>query len=81
MTSLNSPAHLSQVGDQPRQAVIHTIGVCPWCYKAKVLMDEFDISYTEVDGFSKDYPTVPYIIINDEPIGGYAELREYVAAL
>ena len=81
MTNLNSPAQLSRIGDQKREAVIYTISVCPWCVKAKRLMEEFDIEYTEIDGFHKDHPTVPYIIINDEVVGGYGELRGYVADL
>ena len=44
-------------------------------------MEEFDIEYTEIDGFHRDHPTVPYIIINDEVVGGYGELRGYVADL
>ena len=82
MDQLNKPASLNQLGaPETLTATINTIAVCPWCYKAKKLMQEFGIDYTEIDGQHADYETVPYIVINGEPIGGYAQLREFCAEL
>lgn len=82
MDKLNKPASLNQLGDTATMtAEIYTLPVCPWCYKAKKLMQEFGIEYTETPDTHPDHPTVPYIIINGEVIGGYAELREFCAEL
>lgn len=82
MDKLNKPASLNTLASPTElKATINTLAVCPWCYKAKKLMEQFGIEYTEIPDMSPDHPTVPYIVINDEVIGGYAELREFCAEL
>ena len=55
-------------------AVVHTLPNCPWCSKAKRLLDLKGIQYTEVDKKSDIWPTVPYIEIDGVQIGGFIEL-------
>ena len=61
---------------------------CMFCVRAKLLLDELDISYSEmvVDGDvegrqamtarAKGRHTVPQIFINNEPIGGFYDLYQ-----
>lgn len=65
---------------------IYTTRFCPFCIRAKALLDKLNIAYHEisVDG---DAPlrakmealtggyTVPQILINDKPIGGCDDLH------
>jgi len=64
---------------------IYTTKWCSYCVRAKTLLDSRGISYEEVN--LDDDPefrqtvfdltggwTVPQILIDDEPIGGYTEL-------
>jgi glutaredoxin 3 len=65
--------------------VIYTTAVCPYCVRAKHLLQRKGVAYREVD-VSHDYAarqalmeqtrrrTVPQIFINDEHIGGCDEL-------
>ncbi len=60
---------------------------CPWCIKAKALLDEHNMDYDEFDLVTSEAAkntmiylglrTVPQIWINDQHIGGYNELVEY----
>jgi glutaredoxin len=63
------------------KATINTLDNCPWCEKAKKLLKNFDISYSEVDGKSENWPTVPYIEIDGNPVGGFMELRRFCGSL
>ena len=82
IANLNQPNFMGMVAPNTKKyALIHTIDVCPWCVKAKKLLDEFNIEYDEVKDFHPDHNTVPYIIIDGEVVGGYGELRDYVADL
>jgi glutaredoxin len=70
--------------------IIYSKPNCPWCVKAKELMNRFSISYEEkildVD-YSRDdlrelvgehLPlTVPQIFINDRRIGGYEDFADW----
>jgi len=57
---------------------------CGYCVRAKALLDSRDLEYEEIDlGEDLDRAklneltggwTVPQIVIDDRPIGGYAEL-------
>lgn len=67
-------------------AVIYTIPTCPWCIKAKSLLNQKGISYQEHivnDKIMKDLvkrtgqKTVPQIFINNQFIGGYDNLVQY----
>jgi glutaredoxin 3 len=67
---------------------IYTKFACPYCVRAKHLLDSKGVAYTEYDvtmGGSRrtemvsrapDARTVPQIFINDMPIGGSDDLRE-----
>jgi glutaredoxin 3 len=65
---------------------IYTTRWCGYCVRAKALLDEKKLDYDEIA--LDDDPafrqrirdltggwTVPQILIDDEPIGGYPELR------
>lgn len=65
--------------------VIYTTPICPYCVRAKNLLRQKGVTWTEID-VSHDAAqrmalvertrqrTVPQIFINDEPIGGCDEL-------
>lgn len=67
------------------QVVIYTTRICPYCVRAKQLLQRKGIAYEEVD-VSNDYATrmqlvertkqrtVPQIFINDQHIGGCDDL-------
>lgn len=59
-------------------AIINTLPSCPWCVKAKKLLDLKGIQYIEVNEKSALWQTVPYIEIDGEPIGGFTELARYL---
>lgn len=64
--------------------VIYTTSWCPFCTRAKKLLDQKNVTYTEVDVSSSDArakmvartggSTVPQLVINDQPTGGCDEL-------
>lgn len=66
---------------------VYTTDYCPYCVRAKQLLDVKDVDYTEVDVTNDDEArvalvkkaegrrTVPQIFINDRPVGGYDDLR------
>jgi glutaredoxin 3 len=70
--------------------IIYTKPDCPWCDKAKALLDSYNIKYAimvyGVD-FSREYlekllpvgskVTVPQIVMNGKRIGGYEDLVAY----
>lgn len=58
-------------------ALINTLPSCPWCVKAKKLLDLKGIKYIELDGKSDKFPTVPYVEINGQAIGGFTELAAW----
>lgn len=58
-------------------ALINTLPNCPWCERAKKLLDLKGIDYIELDGKSDKHPTVPYIEIDGQPIGGFTELAAW----
>lgn len=61
---------------------------CPWCVKAKDAMTQCGIEYEEInieqDKGARDFlmhavlKTVPQIFYDDEYIGGYEELADYL---
>ena len=64
---------------------IYSTSWCGYCRNAKRLLDERGLSYDEIDideiGWSRDdlYDltggrTVPQIVINEKPVGGYDDL-------
>lgn len=61
---------------------------CPWCTKAKQLLDKLQMFYVYMD-VAEDtdlrerlkaagHKTVPVVFLGDELIGGYNELTEWV---
>lgn len=58
-------------------AIINTLPNCRWCQKAKKLLDLKGIEYTEVNGKVDHFPTVPYIEVDGEAIGGFTELAAW----
>ena len=66
---------------------VYTTGWCGYCERAKALLDKRGIPYEEI-GVDDDpafraklldltgHWTVPQIIIDGKPVGGYVELRE-----
>ena len=63
------------------KTTVHTLPNCPWCVKAKKLLDLKGIEYTEVNGKVDNFPTVPYIVIDGQPIGGFTELAAWCRKL
>jgi len=66
---------------------LYTTAWCGFCLRAKALLEEHDLPYEEIridaDPLFRARLleltgrwTVPQILIDGEPIGGYAELRE-----
>lgn len=65
---------------------VYTTTYCPYCLAAKALLDQKGIEYEEIN-LSGDierrmkvvkelgWRTVPIIVINDNVIGGYTELK------
>lgn len=65
---------------------IYTTMLCPYCFRAKALLDQKGVAYNEIDvGMDPDKRaemetranggyTVPQIFINDQHIGGSDEL-------
>lgn len=65
---------------------LYTTSFCPYCVAAKRLLDRQGLEYTEID-MARDpesraqlaertgLMTFPQIIIDDEPLGGYDQLK------
>ena len=66
---------------------MYTTLICPYCDRAKMLLKAKGVDYEEID-VSRDHATrawlvkatggrrtVPQIFINDEPIGGFDDMR------
>lgn len=75
----------AQNTNQP-QVVVYSTSVCPYCIRAKQLLERKGIAYTEIN-LSKEAPavrvelmqrtnhrTVPQIFIHDKFIGGFDQL-------
>ena len=64
---------------------VYTWTVCPYCVRAKQLLQRLGVPFTEINLDGRDdeleelrarthWKTVPQIFINDEFIGGYTDL-------
>ena len=65
---------------------LFTTDYCPYCVRAKALLDKKGVAYTQTDLThdqegreklvvrSNGRKTVPQIFINDQPIGGFDDL-------
>jgi len=72
---------------QMAKVEVYTTDYCPYCVRAKQLLDVKDVDYTEIDVTNDDGArvalvqkaqgrrTVPQIFINDKAVGGYDDLR------
>lgn len=69
------------------KAELYTWPTCPYCNRAKALLDQLYIPYTDHDIWGKDeakqnliektgQTTVPYVFLNDRFIGGCDDLFE-----
>jgi len=66
---------------------VYTTNVCPYCVRAKRLLDAKGVDYTEIDVTGDDAArmalveksggrrTVPQIFINGQPMGGYDDIQ------
>ena len=72
--------------DDDKQAVIYTWTYCPFCVRAKQILDRHGIAYEErvMDGLHAElnrvkaehkHHTVPIIILNGQFVGGCYELE------
>lgn len=70
---------------------IYTHMACGFCWRAKELLDDEDIPYTEINLMQDQSKfaemvertgrrSVPQILINGQPIGGFTELAELRAS-
>jgi glutaredoxin 3 len=68
---------------------IYTTAWCGYCQAAKELLDQHEVAYEEISvdddpGFRQRLLdltgrwTVPQILVDDEPIGGYVELARLI---
>jgi len=64
---------------------MYTTNWCPWCQRAKRLLEEKKLDFEEINIEAKDMSrdelekitggrSVPQIVINDKPIGGFDNL-------
>jgi glutaredoxin 3 len=75
--------------------VLYSKDSCPWCDRAKELLQSKNIAYTELK-FNVDFTreqlaeklpdkanrlTLPQIFIDGENIGGYEDLRDYISLI
>ncbi|WP_375326611.1 glutaredoxin domain-containing protein [Candidatus Tisiphia endosymbiont of Nemotelus uliginosus] len=69
--------------------IIYTLSTCPWCAKAKALLNQKNVTYQEivVDDFtieekakvgntSEGKVTFPHILIDGQSVGGYTDLEK-----
>lgn len=71
-----------------KDVVVYTTDYCPYCTRAKALLDKKGVSYEEIDVTGNDamreklvemsdgMRTVPQIFIGGEHVGGYTDLAE-----
>jgi glutaredoxin 3 len=70
------------------EVVMYSTGACPYCARARALLDKKGIAYTdyrvdeqperrrEMEGRSGGAHTVPQIFIDEHHVGGFDELSE-----
>jgi glutaredoxin 3 len=73
-----------------RQIEIYSTQQCPYCVRARALLNEKGLAYREIDvsgdqGLMRHMirrsgqRTVPQIFIDGEPVGGYQQLSQLAA--
>jgi glutaredoxin 3 len=71
----------------PNPVTVYVTDYCPYCTRAKSLLNKRNIAFTEVDVSNDDEKrawlvkttgrrTVPQIFIGDEPVGGSDEIHD-----
>ena len=71
---------------QTAKIIIYTKDPCPFCVRAINLLNEKNLTYQEIDLTDKPeeiqrikdetgWRTVPIILINDQVVGGYTDLK------
>ena len=76
---------------EPGSVVLYTWATCSYCARAKALLDAHGVSYVErpldgdrvrVERLSRLFGrrTMPFVLIDGEPLGGLAELEALLAA-
>lgn len=74
----------------PRPVRIYTTSWCPYCHRAKAILSQHGVAFTEIDvegdGAKRAWlrevtgrSTVPQIFFGDEPMGGCDDLQALVA--
>ena len=78
-----------EVNRMSNRIILYTKLNCPFCVKAKQLLQqegylyeemviESDISRADFISIFPTAKTVPYILVNGDPIGGYEQLTEWI---
>jgi len=57
---------------------VYTREDCPWCSRAKLLLDKMGANYEEVSQKHPDWPTYPAIVAEGNLIGGFTELARSI---
>lgn len=69
---------------------IYTKSACPWCDKAKSLLDDQKVFYAEINideeeeikkVLKEKYKTVPQVFLGPDHIGGYESLVQHFKTL
>jgi hypothetical protein len=80
MPSASCRPHLRQVTDSSPSYLIHVSDNCPWCLRAKALLEHYGASYTTTAEPCDEWSTWPAIYkltaSSKELIGGYDQLCE-----
>jgi glutaredoxin len=53
---------------------IYSLPNCRFCLAAKLLLANYGLPYTEVEGKHPEWPTAPGIVIDGRLVGGFTEL-------
>lgn len=57
---------------------IYSSKTCPWCQRAKMLLNRLGANYEEIFQKHDDWPTYPAIVKDGTLIGGFTELARSV---
>ncbi|UCB54595.1 MAG: glutaredoxin 3 [Thiotrichales bacterium] len=74
-----------------QQIEIYSTQRCPYCVRAKALLDTKGLAYSEIDVSANDrlmqhmitrsgQRTVPQIFIDGDPVGGFEQLSQLAAS-
>ena len=81
LSSICLSRFLKQKKMKGSKVLVYTIDKCNYCKLAKQLLKNFDVEYKEINvtnNNTTEFKFFPQIIINDELIGGYNKLKEYL---